>query len=116
MSPSVHLREQRASAVSIHGEGEKVEQLDRATRLQMAMLVNERLTYYGGMGLLLGRRRGPYVGVGLDWRHRASSDPSGGLSCCDSLRTATRPWAGELFARMHKGQLHSSSGLLDGTT
>ena len=43
----VHLREQRASAVSIHGEGEKVEQLDRATRLEMAMLVNERLTYYG---------------------------------------------------------------------
>ena len=42
-----HLHAQRASAVSIHGECEEVEQLDRATRLQMAILVNERLTYYG---------------------------------------------------------------------
>ena len=42
-----HPREQRLSAVRIHGEGEQVEQLDRATRLEMAILVNERLTYYG---------------------------------------------------------------------
>ena len=42
-----HLAEQHDAAVSIHGECEEVEQLDRATRTEIALLVNERLTYHG---------------------------------------------------------------------
>ena len=42
-----HLCEQMAAAVSIHGECKKVQQLDLATRAEIALLVNERLAYHG---------------------------------------------------------------------
>ena len=41
------LRAQRASVIRITGEEATVELLDRASRLQFAMLYNERLTYFG---------------------------------------------------------------------
>ena len=41
------LRAQRASVITIIGDQEKAELLDRATRLQFAMLYNERFTYFG---------------------------------------------------------------------
>ena len=41
------LRAQRASVIRITGEEATAELLDRASRLQFAMLYNERLTYFG---------------------------------------------------------------------